>query len=155
MPTTPTSKTKKVKRKKVKVPIKIKPKTLKSTKKTPIKKDVYQRPVLDPCYNLRQMAIQMLLLEDHLVNKGKRCHQCLCKHALTLEALVEEALGLATDNSALRKELTELMGEVRNIQRMILKLNGDMTKSEEMFKIADEVRKIRKRYHMKYFHVGL
>jgi hypothetical protein len=46
-------------------------------------------PVLDPRFNMREICKQSVLLEDHLFQKEKRCHDCICKHFLTIEALAE------------------------------------------------------------------
>lgn len=55
-------------------------------------------PVSDPAYNMKHIIKQLLLLEDHLVERNKRCHDCICKHFLTIIALQEEALALAGSN---------------------------------------------------------
>ena len=52
-------------------------------------------PVTDPRYNMKEIAKQSLLLEDHLLEPAKRCAQCIAKHFLTLVALAEEAVSLA------------------------------------------------------------
>lgn len=51
-------------------------------------------PILDPLFNLREIAKNMLLLEDHLFQMKKRCAQCIIKHSLTIEALFDEAITL-------------------------------------------------------------
>lgn len=48
-------------------------------------------PVMDPRFNLREVAKQMLLLEDHLAQPRKRCEDCIRKHFAFIEALAEEA----------------------------------------------------------------
>jgi hypothetical protein len=45
----------------------------------------------DPRYNLREIAKQMILLEEHLLVKSKYCPDCITKHLLTIEALADEA----------------------------------------------------------------
>jgi hypothetical protein len=52
-------------------------------------------PVSDPVYNMKEIIKQSLLLEDHLVERKKRCRDCICKHFLTIIALQEESLSLA------------------------------------------------------------
>ena len=54
-------------------------------------------PLMDPRFNLRECAKQLLLLEDHLCHPGKRCADCICKHLMTAEALADE--GAALDNA--------------------------------------------------------
>ena len=53
-------------------------------------------PIFDPPHNAREMAKQLLLLEDHLVHPPRHCPDCIRKHLLTTEALAEEAVTLAT-----------------------------------------------------------
>lgn len=52
-------------------------------------------PVSDPKYNMKEIAKQSLMLEDHLVEKNKRCKDCQAKHFLMIIGLSEEALSLA------------------------------------------------------------
>ena len=47
--------------------------------------------ISDPRYNLREIGKQMILLEEHLLVKGKFCPDCISKHLLTIEALADEA----------------------------------------------------------------
>lgn len=51
-------------------------------------------PILDPRFNLREVAKHMILLEDHLFQRGRRCQDCINKHRLTLEGFLEEAITL-------------------------------------------------------------
>lgn len=51
-------------------------------------------PLTDPLFNLREIAKQMVLLEDHLAHPYKLCPDCVRKHLLTIEALAEEAVSL-------------------------------------------------------------
>ena len=52
--------------------------------------------ILNPAHNLREVAKQLLLLENHLCNPERRCSDCIAKHLLTLEAYAEEAAELDT-----------------------------------------------------------
>ena len=54
-----------------------------------------QDPVSDPDYNMREIVKQSILLEEHLVEKNKRCTDCIAKHFLHIIALAEEAQCLA------------------------------------------------------------
>lgn len=51
-------------------------------------------PILDPKFNMREVAKQALLLEDHLNNLKKRCYDCIRKHFLIVDGLLEEAVSL-------------------------------------------------------------
>jgi hypothetical protein len=50
-----------------------------------------QLSISDPRYNIREIVKQMILLEQHLLEKDKYCPDCISKHILTIEALAEEA----------------------------------------------------------------
>ena len=50
--------------------------------------------LMEPLFNLRELCKQLLLLEDHLAQPGKRCPDCIRKHLLTVEALADEAVAL-------------------------------------------------------------
>lgn len=51
-------------------------------------------PIMHPLFNLRECCKQLTLLEDHLQHPRKRCEDCIRKHFLTLEGLLEEAFSL-------------------------------------------------------------
>ena len=75
--------------------------------------------VFDPRHNLREMAKELLLLEDHLAQPAKHCPDCIRKHLLKSEALAEEAVQLDEDGSQ-QERLRPLPGQIRNIQRAFL-----------------------------------
>ena len=50
--------------------------------------------ISDPRFNLREIAKQLLLLEQHLLESGKFCPDCITKHLLTVEALADECQAL-------------------------------------------------------------
>lgn len=104
-------------------------------------------PVTDPAFNLRETAKQMLLLEDHLSNTGKTCQQCIIKHSLTIEGYLEEALCLDCDNKY-GTEINDLLDKFKAIEQKFL--NG-----HDLKKLAQELRDLRKKIHVKYFSVGL
>lgn len=51
-------------------------------------------PILKPEHNLREVAKELLLTEDHLFQPRLSCVQCVKKHFLTIEALLEETMTL-------------------------------------------------------------
>lgn len=55
-------------------------------------------PIFNPAFNMREVAKQCLLLEDHLNNTQKRCLDCIKKHFLIIDGLLEEAISLEKDN---------------------------------------------------------
>jgi len=46
--------------------------------------------ITNPMFNWREIAKQMVLVEDHLFHAYKGCPDCIKKHLLTIEALAEE-----------------------------------------------------------------
>jgi len=54
-------------------------------------------PLLEPSYNMKEVAKQTILLEEHIAFKNKRCVQCIFKHFLHIIALLNEAIWLAMD----------------------------------------------------------
>jgi len=75
-------------------------------------------PVMDPRFNLREAAKQLLLLEDHLAQPRRRCPDCIRKHFATAEAFCEEAITLDTEQHCtalcvqLQEKLRELQAEL-------------------------------------------
>lgn len=55
-------------------------------------------PVSDPAYNMREIAKQSVLLEEHLTVPSKYCPDCCVKHLLHLHGLATEALMLACND---------------------------------------------------------
>ncbi len=52
-------------------------------------------PVSDPAYNMENVVKQSILLEEHLAEKNKYCKDCVAKHFLHIQGLLEEAEMLA------------------------------------------------------------
>ncbi len=100
-------------------------------------------PVLDPCYNMREICKQSILLEDHCFQSAKRCSDCIIKHFLTLEALSEEAITLDKGNKYKFSKL-ELPEKIR-------KLEKDFLNGRDPEEIAQDLRQIRKPLMNKYF----
>lgn len=46
--------------------------------------------ISNPRFNVREIAKQLILLEQHLLEKDKYCPDCITKHLLTIEALADE-----------------------------------------------------------------
>lgn len=64
-----------------------------SLKTAPSTKPLMQ-PIFEPLHNAREIAKQLVLLEDHLAHPSRRCHDCIRKHLLTAEGLADEAVTL-------------------------------------------------------------
>ena len=52
-----------------------------------------------PLYNAREASKQIVLLEHHLFDPRSRCVDCIRKHFLTIEALLDEAVTLDKGNA--------------------------------------------------------
>ena len=103
-------------------------------------------PVLDPRFNMREICKQSVLLEDHLFQKEKRCHDCIIKHFLTIEGLAEEAITL--DKEQKYPELIDLPQKIRVIEKNYIKNQND---PKQPAITAQELREIRKGYMQKCF----
>ena len=100
-------------------------------------------PIMTPEFNFREASKQMLLLEDHLFNWGKRCKDCIKKHFLTIEGLLEEAISLDTENKY--TSIThDYPDKIREVQRQYLA-------SEDPVKVARSLRVLRKPLHTFFF----
>jgi hypothetical protein len=103
-------------------------------------------PVMDPMYNMREICKQSILLEDHLFQKEKRCHDCICKHFLTIEALAEEAITL--DKDLKHPEINVLPTKVRTITKKYI---DNHTNENQPPLTAQQLREIRKDLMQKCF----
>jgi hypothetical protein len=76
-------------------------------------------PIFEPLHNAREIAKQLVLLEDHLVQPSKNCPDCIRKHLLAAEALAEEAVTL--DRSGRHHALfSSAARQIRDICRSFL-----------------------------------
>ena len=100
---------------------------------------------MDPRFNLREAAKNMILLEDHLFQNGKRCHDCILKHCLTIEGFLEEGITLDIKReylSTLESSFEEFRKIFKNIADKIV--SNKTLSNEECYEIAQNIRKIRK-----------
>lgn len=97
--------------------------------------------VFDPRTNLREAAKNMLLLEDHLLQEGMECKDCISKHLLLVDGYLSEALSLD-----LKMEYTSLILDTLKAMRSIMKKIKDQGINErtKRFEYAQEIRQIRK-----------
>lgn len=102
-------------------------------------------PILEPEFNFREVAKQLLLLEDHLNNSGKRCDDCIKKHCLTAEALMEEAISLDKNRKYEKfcKDI-DLPNKLRNLQKTYIN-------TKDYIQTAQLCREIRKPLHVSFF----
>ena len=101
-------------------------------------------PIMDPRFNLREAAKNMILLEDHLFQMGKRCQDCILKHCLTIEGFLEEGITLDIKKEYI-KTLEESSDDFREIFKHIAKkVKNNTLSNDDCFEIAQNIRKIRK-----------
>ena len=75
--------------------------------------------VFNPEFNMREIGKQMILLEDHLFNPYRRCNDCITKHTLMIEALIEEAITL-DEEAKYQQQLQDLLASFRQISRSLM-----------------------------------
>ena len=90
-----------------------------------------------PRLNLREIAKQMILLEDHLAHPYKHCPDCIRKHLLTIEAFAEEAVSLDTVGV-----YRDFAGEIAEYARHWME---DFMDDKPMPEIGQRVRQVRKK----------
>ena len=100
-------------------------------------------PIFNPLFNLREACKQILLLEDHLNNVRKRCPDCICKHFMTIEALVEEAISLDVQGEYWHV-LDGLAQRVRDLQSSWFRASESPNGNSLILLIAQGLRMMRK-----------
>jgi predicted Zn-dependent protease with MMP-like domain len=93
--------------------------------------------LMHPAFNLREIAKQLLLLEDHL--QHHYCDDCIRKHLLLIEGFAEEAKSL--DVSRLYYTIPD---ELAEMARRCMVLVTDAQDSDAIRDISEAVRKQRK-----------
>lgn len=105
-------------------------------------------PIFEPTHNMREVCKQLCLLEDHLNQRDKRCADCIRKHFLTIEGLIEEGIGLDKEG----RHHTDLQGGL-DLVRGAQKSWNDGKAPEP--RIAQELRVLRKEWSEKTFGASL
>lgn len=106
-------------------------------------------PILDPQFNFREVAKQCLLLEDHLNNSRKRCLDCIRKHFLIIDGLLEESVSLEKDNG-LRDQYRELYIKWIELEK---EYALDNKSSDNLDNVSKKIRLFRKPLVDKYFDI--
>lgn len=105
-------------------------------------------PVSDPKYNMQQIVKQSILLEEHLINKNKRCRDCITKHFQHIIGLSEEAQMLATDKSHKYPLMNDSVEVYNNLFIVWMK---NRFEEHKVFEVADKLRIHRKKLIAIYF----
>lgn len=111
-------------------------------------------PVSDPAYNMRELAKQSVLLEEHLTVPSKYCPDCCVKHLLHLHGLATEALMLACKNKdryPLIVESTVFYQECMDDWQARVRGADPVKTPEPRLQLATKLREFRKEIVRVYF----
>jgi hypothetical protein len=75
------------------------------------------QPIFEPLHNAREIAKQLVMLEDHLAHPSRRCHDCIRKHLLTAEGLADEAVTL-DESGEHRDRVRKAAQDLRDIAKV-------------------------------------
>jgi len=93
-------------------------------------------PVNFTLFNLREASKQIILLEDHLLHKERRCTDCIEKHFLAIEAFLEE--GGSLQGSRVHKELCARSNS------LVRAISASWLNKEDPILLAGKLRELRK-----------
>jgi hypothetical protein len=106
--------------------------------------------LMDPKHNLREIAKQLILLEDHMAHKSKRCIDCMTKHYLMIEGLLEEAISLDKTGEHI-KEVRNITEQIQPaVMKIIDLVKNNKINDEEYQSTCQLLRKVRKEIAIKY-----
>ena len=91
--------------------------------------------IFDPIFNFDKVCGECCLLEDHCSREEERCDDCIKKHAIKIEALLNEAQQLDEDG-AYGCKIKEAMANVSSFRQLVN--DGDYGQA------GQQIRKIRK-----------
>lgn len=104
-------------------------------------------PVMSTQYNLRECVKEMILLERHLSIARQECPDCIRKHFLTVEALLDEAMTLDCEHEVIK---THLIPYLRQFWRT---LQQDWLSEVSTIRLSQEIRGLRKLITIPVFDV--
>lgn len=105
-------------------------------------------PVMRPAQNMREIIKQIIMLEDHLFQRCKRCGDCVNKHFLTIEALAEECGTLCDSDAAqVSREAQAVASEVRVLHHAWAQAPK---RDDVCTRVAGRLRQVRKRLMRRY-----
>lgn len=111
-------------------------------------------PISNPRYNMQQVVKQSILLEEHLLNRRKRCRDCITKHFNHIIGLCEEAVMLSTNRpKGYCPHLNTSVELYNNLFKQWLAYRKQNKEHDEvcMTKICDKLRSNRKKLITCYF----
>jgi hypothetical protein len=85
----------------------------------------------NPLYNVREATKNIVCLEKHLENPDERCVDCISKHFLLIEGLLEEAVGLDTHHRYVAL-LSDKPYRLRAVARKFVDTNNYLQTAQEL-----------------------
>lgn len=114
------------------------------------KSEYLKMSLMDPKHNLREIAKQLILLEDHMAHKPKRCIDCITKHYLMTEGLLEETITLDKAGTHV-EEVREITERVKPaVMKIIDLIKSDQINDEAYQNTCQTLREVRKEIALKY-----
>ena len=118
-------------------------------------------PVSDPAYNMREIATQCILLEEHLTVDAKYCVDCIAKHLLHCLGLANEAAMLASSSPDPVRKYPYMLESAAYFQglmdrwlaQVVDDKRGNAEKREARSALAAELREYRKRL-VEFYVIG-
>ena len=110
-------------------------------------------PVSDPTYNMKNLIKQTILLEEHLAEDNKYCIDCIIKHFLHCQGLIEEGIWLSCrnfDKCPLIEESDELYKKLFD-KWLLCKNNKKEENKKEIKYVLEKLREWRKKLVENYF----
>jgi hypothetical protein len=112
--------------------------------------DIMKEALLDPGHNLKEVAEQLILLEDHLAHPRRRCRDCITKHYLTIEAFLREAITLDKEYKYF-DEIQDLLNSIKPAMIILLqKIEKGKPTNKEYLETCQVLRENRKKIMIKY-----
>ncbi len=106
--------------------------------------------LMDPKHNMREIAKQLILIEDHMAHKHKRCVDCLTKHYLMVEGLLEETITLDKTGEHIDEVNTAITTIKPVMMSIIEKIKNSTIADKDYQEACQVVRSIRKEIALKY-----
>lgn len=101
-------------------------------------------PIMDPKFNLREVAKHLILLEDHLFHKGKRCGDCILKHLYTIDGFLDEGITLDKEKKYIDTTV-KTQNNFKQVSKELEKLIKSKSLTDNMcIDLAQQLRNIRK-----------
>lgn len=103
--------------------------------------------VTNPAYNMKNVIMQSILLEEHLAEDRKYCKQCVCKHILHIIGLCTEGLMMAGSDETKYPFMKESIDFYENVYKVWSEnKDNDKVRKHLCSKLRDWRKKLMKQY---------